>query len=91
MCVPRAGTGWLWQKGAGMFGNTKDRDWGPHKQLGLLTSWEVGHSRGGGKGLCLQGMFLHYKNHFSWIQSQGEKAASTSATDSNSLVQAGGP
>lgn len=80
-----------WQKGAGMFGNTREEDWGPRKQLDFLASWEVGHSRGGGKGLCPQGMSLHYKNYFGWIQSQGEKAASTSATDSNSLVQAEGP
>ncbi|XP_056364750.1 uncharacterized protein LOC130262022 [Oenanthe melanoleuca] len=36
-------------------------------------------------------MSLHYKNYLAWIQSQGEKAAFTSATDSSSLVQAGGP
>lgn len=65
-----------------MFGNTREGAWGPCKQLGLLTSREVGHSRGGGKELCPQGMALHYKNYFGWIQSQGKKAASTSATDS---------
>lgn len=72
-----------------MFGSTREGDWSPRKQLGLLVSWEVGHSRGGGKGLCPQGMSLHYKNYFSCIQSQRKKAASTSAIDSDSLVQAG--
>lgn len=56
-----------------MFGNTREGAWGPRKQLGLLTSREVGHSRGGGKELCPQGMALHYKNYFGWIQSQGKK------------------
>lgn len=33
-----------------MVGNTRERDWGSHEQLGLLTSWEVGRSRAGEEG-----------------------------------------
>lgn len=62
------GTGRPWQEGAGAFGRAREGDKGPHKQPGLLASGEVGHGRGGGKGLCPRGRSLCYKNDFGWIQ-----------------------